>query len=231
MSLFTPKCVISYPHLWTPTMPPNPRPGQKARYSAVLLFPHQMDEEDAALLRAMKQAALAKLVEKYGSVEKVQELMNLPAPHTLKWPFRTDNVKSDGSVKWDKEKFQCFISAWSETAPGVVSRWADPNDPKRRPMRITDPSKIFAGCIVKVSVNPFAFDQTGNRGAAFGLQNVQLWQNEDVERLDNRANAEDEFQAEPAPEGALASLQSSGTPGANPGMAGAKGKALSVLFN
>ena len=31
MSLFTPKVVISYPHLYTPQMPPQPRPGQKPR--------------------------------------------------------------------------------------------------------------------------------------------------------------------------------------------------------
>jgi hypothetical protein len=98
-------------------------------------------------------------------------------------------------------------------------------------MKITDPSKVFAGCIVKASVNPFAYEQTGNRGIAFGLQNIQLWQHEDVERLDNRANAEDEFSAEAAPEGALASLQSSG-PAAGAGAAsGAKGKALSDLFS
>jgi hypothetical protein len=230
MSLFTPKCVISYPHLYTPQMPPNPRPGQKARFSAVLLFPIQMEEEDQELFKAMREAAAGKAVEKWKSIENVKAMMQMPAPHTLKWPFRTDNVKADGSVKWDKEKFQCFINVWSETAPGVVSRWADPNDPKRRPMKILDPSKIFAGCIVKVSVNPFAYEQQGNRGIAFGLQNVQLWQNEDVERLDNRANAEDEFTAEAPPEGALASLTSgsgSGAPVAN----GAKGAALSDLFS
>ena len=200
MSVITPKCVISYPHLFTPQMPPNPRPGQKARFACVLLFPHVMDEEDQALFRVMKQAAVAKGVEKWGSEEKVQELLAMEGIHRLKWPFRKDNQKADGTVKWDKEKFQCFISPWSEVQPGVVSRWADPNDPRHKPMKIIDPSKIFAGCIVKASVNPFAYDQTGNRGIAFGLQNIQLWQNEDVERLDNRANAEDEFRAEPAPD-------------------------------
>lgn len=232
MSLFTPKCVISYPHLYVPQLPKDPRPGQKARFSCVLLFPQVMDEDDQALFLAMQQAALAKGVEKWGSVEKVQEYMAMEGVHKLKWPFRKDNQKADGSIKWDKEKFKSFISPWSEVSPGVVSRWADPNDPKRRPMKITDPSKIFAGCIVKASVNPFAYDQTGNRGIAFGLQNIQLWQNEDVERLDNRANAEDEFQAEAAPEGALAALQASGGPVAGAGgPSGAKGKALSDLFS
>ncbi len=211
-------------------MPPNPRPGQKARFSCVLLFPNVMDEEDQKLFQAMKEAALAKAIEKWGSQDKVQELMQMEPPHRLKWPFRKDNQKADGSVKWDKEKFNCFLSPWSETAPGVVSRWADPSDPKKRPMRINDPAKIFAGCIVKAQVNPFAYDQTGNRGVAFGLQNIQLWQHEDVERLDNRMAAEDAFMAEAAPEGALASLQSPGV--ASGGVAsGAKGKALSDLFS
>jgi hypothetical protein len=229
MSLFTPKCVISYPHLYTAQMPPNPRPGQKPRFSAVLLFPVEMDEADQTLFKAMKEAAVARAVEKWGSVEKVQEMMQMPHPHTLKWPFRKDNQKADGSVKWDNTKFQCFINIWSETQPGVVSRWADPNDPKRRPLKITDPSKIFAGCVVKASVNPFAYEQSGNRGVAFGLQNIQLWQSEDVERLDNRANAEDEFGAEAAPEGALSALTSGSS--AMPPASGAKGKALSDLFS
>lgn len=230
MTIQTPKCVISYPHLYTPQMPPNPRPGQLARYSAVLLFPHTMDEEDQALMLALQQAAIAKAVEKWGSVEKVQELMQMEGTHKLKWPFRKDNVKADGTVKWDNTKFRSFISPWSETAPGVVSRWADPNDPKRKPMKITDPTKVFAGCIVKCVVNPFVYDQTGNRGVAFGLQHVQLWEHEGVERLDNRVAAEDAFTAEAAPEGALAALQ---TPGAAPAAGapqGAKGKALSDLF-
>ena len=121
------------------------------------------------------------------------------------------------------------LSALNSLAPGVVSRWADPNDPKRRPLKITDPSLIFAGCTVKASVNPFAYEQTGNRGVAFGMQNIQLWQNQDVERLDNRASAEDEFTAEAAPEGALSSLSTSGAGTAAAG--GVKGKALSDLFS
>ncbi len=110
-----------------------------------------------------------------------------------------------------------------------MSRWADPNDLKRKPLKITDPAQIFAGCIVKASVNPFAYDQTGNRGVAFGLQNIQLWQNQDLKRLDNRANAEDEFTAEAAPEGALASLAASG--GGTAAAGGVKGKALNDLFS
>jgi hypothetical protein len=231
MAIFTPKCVISYPHLYTPQMPPNPRPGQKARFSCVLLFPAEMDDEDQKLLLTMQQAALAKAVEKWGSEDKVSEMMKMEGTHRLKWPFRKDNQRADGSVKWDNTKFRSFISPWSETQPGVVSRWADPNDPKRRPMKILDPSKVFAGCIVKASVNPFAYDQTGNRGVAFGLQNVQLWQNEGVERLDNRANAEDEFQAEAAPEGALEALSTPSTNGSGVQAAGGvKGQALSNLF-
>jgi hypothetical protein len=228
MSLFTPKVVISYPHLYTPQMPPQARPGQKPRYSAVLLFPVEMDEEDQKLFMALQQAALAKATEKWG--DRVEEMLKMEPPHRLKWPFRKDNQKADGSIKWDKEKFKCFVNVWSETAPGVVSRWADPNDPKRKPLKITDPAQIFAGCIVKASVNPFAYDQTGNRGVAFGLQNIQLWQNQDVERLDNRANAEDEFTAEAAPEGALAALSAAAGAG-TAAAGGVKGKALNDLFS
>lgn len=196
MSFIFRNVVLSYPNLFTPKLPPNPRPGQKPRFSCMILIPKAMD------IMESQQACLKLLVDKWG--EKVEEMMKMPPPNNLKWPFRTDNVKQDGSQRYDPEKFKCFFQCWSEDPPGLVERYAGTDG---KPKKILTPSAdlLYAGCYVNISVNPFIFDQTGNRGVALGLQNVQMW--EKGERLDNRVAAEDQFTAEARPAVDLTQMQ------------------------
>lgn len=213
--------VLSYPQLFTPKLPPNARPGQKARYSAQFLIPKELN------IRELEEICFNLLVEKWG--DKVQEMLSYPPPNNLKWPFRRDNVKQDGSKKYDEEKFKCYISAWSESPPGLVERYAGPDG---KPKKVLQPSQdmFYPGCIVNASVNPFVFDQTGNRGVAFGLQNLQMWEN--GERLDNRVAAEDQFTAEARPTADLSQVQQPQQPaatGAAP-QTGGRGGALANLF-
>lgn len=222
MSYIIRGAVLSYPQLFTPKLPPNARPGQKARYSAMFLLPKDL------VTRELEEMCLKLLEEKWG--EKVGEMMNYPPPSNLKWPFRRDNVKQDGTKKYDETKFKCYISAWSENPPGLVERYAGPDG---KPKKVLQPSQdlFYPGCIVNVSVNPFVYDQTGNRGVAFGLQNLQMWDN--GERLDNRVSAEDQFQAEERPAADLSQVgsQQAGQPSQGaPGGAGSRGGALANLF-
>ena len=62
-----------------------------------------------------------------------------------------------------------------------------------KPERITHPSQIYSGCIVRASLNAFAYDRAGNRGISLGLNNIQKLA--DGERLDGRLKAEDDFEA------------------------------------
>lgn len=221
--------VLSYPQLFTPKLPPNARPGQKARYSAQFLIPKDLN------IRELEEICLNMLVEKWG--EKVQEMLSYPPPNNLKWPFRRDNIKQDGSKRFDEEKYKCFISAWSESPPGLVERYAGPDG---KPKKVLQPSQdlFYPGAVVNVSVNPFVYDQTGNRGVNFGLQNLQMW--DKGERLDNRVAAEDQFTAEAPP---AVDLSQVAQPGAGAGdqpvtsvqgtaaAAGGRGAALSNLFS
>lgn len=213
--------VLSYPTLFVPKLPKNARPGQNPRYSCVLLIPHDLD------ISEIQQATYTMLKEKWG--ERVDELLQETPPNNLKWPFRKDNKKLDGTKRYDETRFKCFISAWSETPPGLVQRYAGPDG---KPARVLTPSndKFYAGCVVNASVNPFIFDQTGNRGASIGLQNLQMWA--DGERLDNRADGS-EFQVEKAPEMSLPGdgAAAGGAPveGAQSGP-GARGRVLNNLF-
>ena len=56
---------------------------------------------------------------------------------------------------------------------------------------ILDESEIYSGCYGKVSLRAFAYDQKGNKGVSFGLQNVQKVR--DGESLGGRVNPQDEF--------------------------------------
>src|SRR5690349_8942686 len=142
---------LSYPQLFTPKLPPNARQGQKARYSAQFLIPTGLN------IRELEEVCLNLLVEKWG--DKVQEMLSFPPPNNLKWPFRRDNRKQDGSPKYDETKFKCYISAWSESPPGLVERYAGPDG---KPKKILQPSAdlLYPGSVVNVSVNPFVYDQT-----------------------------------------------------------------------
>lgn len=206
--------ILSYPNLFIPKLPPNARPGQKARYSCMILLPHAV--ADSEEVKALQAICFNMLKEKYGeNTETLLQAGFANQPIGLKWPFRKDNMKRDGSQRFDPTKFKCFISPWSESAPGLVGRYAGKDG---KPEKILTPSqdKFYPGCVVNVSVNPFLYDQAGNRGVAFGLNNVQFWG--DGERLDNRVAAEDDFQAEARPVADLSALQadtgSAGVPGA-----------------
>lgn len=223
MAIFVIKgAVLSYPVLFTPKLPKNARPGQNPRYSCTLLIPIDLD------ITEVQQATYAMMKEKWG--ERLDELLQAPPPGNLKWPFRKDNKKLDGTKRFDETRFKCFIPAWSETAPGLVDRYAGPDG---KAMRILSPNtnKFYAGCYVNASVNPFVFDQSGNRGASMGLQNLQMWA--DGERLDNRADGS-EFQVESRPAVDLAQHNAEqGAAAPLPGDAagpGSRGRVLNNLF-
>jgi len=211
--------VLSYPQLFTPKLPPNARTGQKPRYSGMFLIPKDM------VIRELEEICLKLLEEKWG--DKVGEMLNYPPPNNLKWPIRRDNRKQDGGQRFDETKFKGFITAWSESPPGLVGRYAGADG---KPAKILQPSadELYPGSIVNVSVNPFVYDQAGNRGIAFGLVNIQNW--EKGERLDNRIAAEDQFQAEARPEVDLSQVPQSPQGGTQVGTTASRGGALTNLF-
>jgi hypothetical protein len=60
-------------------------------------------------------------------------------------------------------------------------------------MVINDPGQLYAGARVRAAINAYAFDTQGNRGVAWGLNNLQKMG--DGPRLDNRKSAQDQFEA------------------------------------
>lgn len=195
---------ISYPTLFTPRLPKDPKPGAEAMYSASFLF-GDLDElakvdakinvaQEKAYMDDLRRGVLALLQEKFGGADKVKALLQ---DNKLKTGFRRD-IASSGLPEDVKE----YIRTKSKYAPGVVDRYNDPVT--RKPKVITDPNYIYAGAYVRGKVRLYTFDQDGNRGLGFGLTAVQFFAN--GPRIDGRKNAEDMFAGEDMPEADLGAV-------------------------
>lgn len=188
--LITPLATANYPNLFVPRPPKNAKPGQKARCSTDLLFPHldKMPPADQARYKAIHAACIKAAVDKWGE-EKVTKWLK---DDKLKLPFKKDIASRD----LDEERFGSYIQPWTQNPPGVVSNKAYPKGHEKagKPIPIVDPKDIYSGCLVRASVRPWVYDTDGNRGVSLGLQNVQKVA--DGERMDGRVAAEDEFEAE-----------------------------------
>jgi len=164
MALITPFGLGSFMNLFTPRAPAD---GAEPRYSLNIVFDPKAQATNE--FKILKDAVMQVAREKWGN----------KIPSNLRSPFRDAGEKDYAGY----EKGFIFINAWTKTAPGVVG-------PNRED--ILDPKDVWAGQLVRASVNPFAYDHSGNRGIAFGLENVQIGKF-DMPRLDGRTAANKAF--------------------------------------
>jgi len=134
-----------------------------AYYSLVMLFPKDTD------LTALKTAAQNAIKEKWGDKK----------PANLRSPFRDGDEK-----ELDGYAGQIYITCKSKDKPGLVNAAVE---------KITDEADFFAGCYARATLTCYAYDQNGNRGVSFGLQNVQKLR--DGEPFGSKRKAEDDFEA------------------------------------
>lgn len=182
--------MLSYPNLFEPR--PSKTVGKdgkpKLKYQTTVII------TDEAVLKRLKAAYIAAVYEKFGE-DKGKELLQ---KKRLKSPFLTE------WEKWDYPEDSTFIRVSSVKRPGIVADYRDPETGK--PAKITDPERIYAGVMARVTLRLYWYDQEGNKGFSFGLNNVQRLTRredgsnkpakEDWPRLDGRANAEDDFEAD-----------------------------------
>ena len=143
----TPVFRVSFPAVFQPKAPMNGQTGDAAKYSITMLFDAKAD------LVPMKNAVRAAVTAKWGPDQAKW-------PKGLRMPFRKGEEK-------DYEGYGpgiVFVSATSKQKPGLVDQDVQP---------IIDPSEFYGGCYAKATINAFAYDKAGNRGVAFGLQNIQ----------------------------------------------------------
>jgi hypothetical protein len=170
-SILTPEGRVSYPNLFEPKADPSGR----LRYGAVLIFDKKVDLSD--LTKAAKEA----LEQRWGVKAK-----GMLQRGELRWPIRDGATKDAAGYGPDT----VFLNLTTFSQPGVVDRYAGPAG---RPRVITDPRVIYPGCYARAAVGVYAYDKSGNKGVAFGLNALQFLR--DGDRLDGRRAPQDEFEA------------------------------------
>ena len=168
MKLMTPKFRVSYPAVLKPKFN---KMNNKEEYSVVALF------DKGADLSALKAACDEAIKKKWGN----------KIPANIRLPFRD---QAERAYEQDGKKLlpngytagAMFINLKSTQKPGVVDQQT--ND-------IISESDFYAGCYARATVTVYAYEQLGNKGVAFGLQNIQKVAEGDS--LLGKAKAQDDF--------------------------------------
>lgn len=168
-SVMTPEFRASYANVFRPGKAMND--GEEGKYGVTALFRKGED------LRKMEAAAKEAIIEKWGADKSKW-------PKNIRLPFRDQAEREkDGALPAGHEAGAIFVNFTSKQKPGLVDKNVNP---------IIEETEFYSGCWARATVRAFAYDQKGNRGVAFGLQNVQKVR--DDEPLGGRRRAEDDFQ-------------------------------------
>ena len=159
----------SYCNAWEP----KSINGGTPKYSVSLIIPKK-DTVTVSKIQAAIQAAYEE-----GSGKLKGNGKSVPALSTIKTPLRDGDVERPDDEAY---KDSYFINANSATAPGIVD--ADRQE-------IIDHFEVYSGVYGRASISFYAFNSSGNRGIACGLNNLQKIR--DGEPLGSRARAEDDF--------------------------------------
>ena len=125
----------------------------KEEFSTQVLVPKTDLDTVAQLKAAAKEALTAKFGDKI--------------PKTVRNPLRDGDteVKSDGGPLGPEYAGHFFFNTKSTAKPGAVD--AHGHD-------ILGSQDIVSGDYGRVAVNAYAYDQAGNKGVSFGLNNIML---------------------------------------------------------
>jgi hypothetical protein len=159
----------SYCNAWEP----KSINGGTPKYSVSLIIP----KKDTVTVRKIQAAIQAAYEEGSGKLKGNGK--SVPALSTIKTPLRDGDVERPDDEAY---KDSYFINANSATAPGIVD--ADRQE-------IIDHSEVYSGVYGRASISFYAFNSSGNRGIACGLNNLQKIR--DGEPLGSRVRAEDDF--------------------------------------
>lgn len=162
----TGKVRFSYLHVWEPTAIEE---GQDKKYSASLIIPKSDKKTIAEIKKAIENAKEIGKNSKFGG----------KIPPTLKTPLRDGDEERPDDENY---KDSYFVNANAKTKPGIVDSQAKP---------ILDQDEVYSGCYGRASITFYAFNTSGNKGIACGLNH--LMKLEDGEPLGGRSTAESDF--------------------------------------
>ena len=164
--VITGKTRFSYAHVFEPSAIEE---GQEKKYSVSIII----SKDDTKTLDKIKAAIAAALEEgkaKFGG----------KIPKSYKNPLRDGDDERPDDENYENAM---FVNANSSRKPGLVDENLDP---------IIDKDDFYSGCYGRASVNFYAFNVSGNKGIACGLNNLQKL--EDGVRLSGGgASAEEDF--------------------------------------
>jgi hypothetical protein len=166
----TNKVRLSYCNLFKPRAAEE---GQEEKYSCTILLP-KSDKATIQKIKAAVEAAKQAGAATFGG----------KVPVNVKTPIHDgDGEKPNGGEYGPECKGHYVINASSKQKPGIVDKNLN---------EIIDSTEVYSGCYGRVSINFYAFNRSGNKGIACGLNNVQKLADGDY--LGGRSRAEDDFE-------------------------------------
>ena len=146
----TPSFRVSFPNVFTAKYNEL---SKKEEYSIVALFSKGTD------LAPMKAAAKEACVAMWGADQTKW-------PKNLKSPFRdqAEKKREDGTYPSGMEDGGIFMNLKSKNKPATFDQ---------KVQLIINPEDFYPGCYAIATINAYAYDQAGNRGVAFGLNDLQ----------------------------------------------------------
>ena len=163
-------CRWSYVNVWQPKAMEE---SGKPKYSVSFIFP----KSDTATIKALETATEAAY--EIGASKLKGNGRSVPPISSIKTPLRDGDIERPDDEAYANSY---FLNANSVTQPGIV-------DADRQP--ILDQNEVYSGCYGRASLTFYAFNRSGNRGIACGLNNLQKIR--DGEPLDGHTRAEDDF--------------------------------------
>lgn len=157
---------FSYMHVFEPTAIEE---GQDKKYSVSLIIP-KSDKATLAKIKAAVEAA-----KENGKANKFGGKI----PANIKLPLRDGDVDRPEDAAYAESY---FINATCKNKPGVVDSNVQP---------IINADEVYSGCYGRASINFYAFNTSGNKGIACGLNHIQKIK--DGEPLGSVTRAEDDF--------------------------------------
>ena len=147
--------------------------GGTPKFSVSLLIP----KTDTVTVKKIKAAIEAAYRE--GEAKLKGNGKTVPPLTAIKTPLRDGDAERPDDPAYAGHY---FLNANSTTAPGIVDADCQP---------ILTRSEVYSGVYGRASISFYAFNSSGNRGIACGLNNLQKIR--DGEPLGGRASAESDF--------------------------------------
>lgn len=170
----TPKFRASFVYIFAPQEPMQGAVDKTPKYGTTMLF--DAASQKTKEFEAMRALAVHAAKEKFGDKLKSDG---------KGWFVGLRNPLRDGAEKSELEGYGAgviFAAATSKMQPGLVDE---------NLQRILSEQDFFSGCYARATVTAYGYDKAGNKGVAFGLQNVQRLGK--GEAFSGRTAAEEDF--------------------------------------